>query len=514
NDNEESPAFGVNADLAFGVVSGGYGNDTLVGIDNLFGSSFADNINGNGAANLLFGGAGNDTLMGGGGNDTLNGESGIDWLTGGAGTDLYMGGADSDVVFFEDAPAGATVNLLTGVISNDGYGNAESIFDVENLHGTHFSDHLTLGNGNSYVFGRAGNDTIVGGNGSNNIFGGSGNDSINGGSGTDTANYSSADFDAGGPATQGVTANLSTGLASDNWGHTDTLVSIENLTGSPLADSLTGSAGNNFIDGGAGNDSLYGGDGEDTLRGGAGDDLIDGGTNVLSTTFDRVDYNDSSASVNVNLTTGIATGAGIGTDTLVGIEGITGSAFDDTLVGASTPDLLTGGLGNDILDGAGGFDIVSYGAITGNIVVNLALGTATGAGGNDTLISIEGVIAGSGNDHLIGTSAGDFLRGNAGNDTIDGGAGQDRAAYDFGPAGSSSVNASLITNTVTGTGFGTDTLINIENLRGSNFSDVLEGDGGANDFQGRGGDDTLIGNGANASAGGDAGGEVDVDRRR
>ena len=47
------------------------GIDTLVSIENLVGSAFADILTGNGKANVLSGNGGNDTLTGGGDNDTF-----------------------------------------------------------------------------------------------------------------------------------------------------------------------------------------------------------------------------------------------------------------------------------------------------------------------------------------------------------------------------------------------------------------------------------------------------------
>ena len=57
------------------------GSDTLIGIENLTGSSFNDALTGDGNANMLSGGAGNDTLDGGAGNDTLDGGAGTDTAT-------------------------------------------------------------------------------------------------------------------------------------------------------------------------------------------------------------------------------------------------------------------------------------------------------------------------------------------------------------------------------------------------------------------------------------------------
>jgi Ca2+-binding RTX toxin-like protein len=44
----------------------------------------------------------------------------------------------------------------------------------------------------------------------------------------------------------------------------DTLISIENLTGSSFNDALTGNTGANLLQGGVGNDTLNGGLGNDT----------------------------------------------------------------------------------------------------------------------------------------------------------------------------------------------------------------------------------------------------------
>jgi Ca2+-binding RTX toxin-like protein len=286
---------------------------------------------------------------------------------------------------------------------------------------------------------------------------------------------------------------------------TGTAVS-ETLTGTSEPDVIDGLAGNDLLIGNAGNDTLRGGDGEDTLNGGAGDDLLDGGINTLGATFDRVDYAAATGPVNVNLATGVASGAGIGTDTLVGIEGVQGSSFDDTMIGASTPDYFHGGAGNDYIEGGDGFDLVTHFAATSGINLNFATGTVVGSStGTDTLVSIEGVLGTNFDDSLVGAAASEFFRANAGNDTIDGAAGIDTAAYDFGPSGSTSINANLLTGIASGTGFGTDTLIRIENLRGGNFDDTLIGDNNNNSIAARSGNDTVRGNGGDDSLSGEAG---------
>lgn len=82
---------GVSVSLAVRgpQASGGSGSDTLLGIERLAGSPYADRLTGNAAANVLLGGAGNDRLAGGAGHDLLRGGPGNDRLSGGAGEDHF-----------------------------------------------------------------------------------------------------------------------------------------------------------------------------------------------------------------------------------------------------------------------------------------------------------------------------------------------------------------------------------------------------------------------------------------
>jgi Ca2+-binding RTX toxin-like protein len=123
---------------------------------------------------------------------------------------------------------------------------------------------------NETISGTSGANTIVGGIGRDTLSGLGGADILDGGAGRkDTADYSSS--------TAGVTVDLKAGTASGGDADGDTLIKIENLTGSDEADTLLGNAIRNILVGNDGSDSLSGLGGNDVLRGGDGDDRLEGG---------------------------------------------------------------------------------------------------------------------------------------------------------------------------------------------------------------------------------------------
>ena len=119
-------------------------------------------------------------------------------------------------------------------------------------------------------------------------------------------------------------------------------------------------------------------------------------------------------------------------------DSLTGTSSADGIDGLAGDDTLAGGLGNDTLNGGAGYDIADYSNAGGPVVVNLAAGTASGADGNDVLISIEDVWGSNFDDVLIGNAldnilwddqGNDTLAGGLGDDTMEGGAGIDTALY-------------------------------------------------------------------------------------
>jgi len=106
-------------------------------------------------------------------------------------------------------------------------------------------------------------------NTSNNSGGDAASDSLSGGPGKDVASYATS---SAGVAARLGRAGTNSGDAADDKYH-----GIENLTGSPFADTLAGNGGNNRLNGARGSDLLGGQAGADTLSGGKGADTLAGG---------------------------------------------------------------------------------------------------------------------------------------------------------------------------------------------------------------------------------------------
>lgn len=209
-----------NLAIAFGTV-----------IENATGGAGADTLLGNDAANRLNGGAGADTMTGAGGSDTY-----------------YVNNAGDRVV---------------ETIASRATGGVDTVWS--------YLAACTLGTNveNGRIM-RDGSATLTGNGLANVLTSGNGDSALRGGAGTDTANYSLA--------TAAVNLSLAiSGAQASGGSGSETLTSIENLTGSRYADSLTGNAGANLLSGGNGTDTLAGGGGADTLNGGAGADRLGGG---------------------------------------------------------------------------------------------------------------------------------------------------------------------------------------------------------------------------------------------
>jgi len=322
-------------------------------------------------------------------------------VEGTAGNDLinaaYTGDPEGDRIDNNDA-------ILPGEAPND---------DIVKAGGGHDTVYAGAGNDDVYgesgddkLYGEAGNDMLDGGTGNDSLYGGADNDTLKGGDGCDT---------------------LDGGTGNDL------------LDGGNHDDRLSGGDGDDVLIGGAGTNYLSGGNGDDTFIGGSGADKFNGGTGQ-----DNIDYSASGQGVTVNLKTGDLSGGDAENDTIEsGIDGVIGSAHDDTLTGfdhegTAPSDTYTnefwGNAGNDTISGGGGNDYLDGGADEDLL---------KGGAGDDT------VLGGSGDDLIIGGAGADDLSGGDDQDTFTFGAGEGIGDTVDGGAGGTDHDVLDLTGSVT-----------------------------------------------------------------
>lgn len=474
--------------------------DTFVSIENLTGSAFDDTLTMGAGNNVLQGLAGNDTLDGQGGDDQLFGGAGDDVLRGGAGADLMDGGDGWDTVNYSLSLARVVYVAGDGAASR-GDAVGDTIVNVERIIGSNFDDIFAISNNTDELFGNLGNDSLFGLGGDDLLVGGLGGDLLDGGAGTDTASYA---FAASGVYVYFGDGGNWTGEAAG-----DSLISIENITGTAFNDILGWDNGANRLDGGAGDDLLFGNGGGDILIGGTG--------------FDTASYATASSGVYVFFGDGGNWTGDAAGDQLFSIEGLIGSNFNDILGGDAADNLLVGGAGDDILFGNGGgdiffgndgFDLVSYATATSGIYLFYSdLGNATGdARGDREFSSIEGIIGTNFNDIIGGGNFGDTLAGGGGDDVLYGQGGGDTF---FGNDGFDTVSYALAGSGVymfysdlgnaTGDAAGDREFSSIEQIVGSNFNDIIGTGDFADTIRAGAGNDLLFGQGGNDTLYGGAG---------
>ncbi|MCC5614712.1 calcium-binding protein [Nostoc sp. CHAB 5836] len=384
------------------TLNGGTGDDTLSanystgdnllnggdGNDNLSISSYYDY---SGSPDEVFG---NNTLNGGDGDDSLSFvlyTSPSDLLT-----QTVDGDTGQDLLSVSYIYATKGITSTFNSITNQGSIRADTILvSYKNIEGLN-------------IDGTVYNDDIVGSNGNDTITGSiDGNDTIDGGIGNDLlwlSNYQS---------TQGITStfNATTNIGSMRIG--TNVVSYKNIerldiSGTVYDDNIVGSNGN---------DSLYGGGGsgsKDTIDGGAGNDLLlfsnyqaAEGEGIVST------FNSINNSGSITLGTNRVSYKNI--ERLY----VSGTDYDDNIVGRGGDDsLYGGGGGNDTIDGGTGDDFLVVSS-TGDSLVN-------GGDGNDYISASEALgnnifNGGNGNDGLYGGDGTDifvFDSYNQGTDTL------------------------------------------------------------------------------------------------
>ena len=240
---------------------------------------------------------------------------------------------------------------------------------------------------------------------------------------------------------------------------------IENAVSGSGDDLITGNDANNVLRGNAGADTLMGASGDDTLIGGIGDDMLDGGSGI-----DTVSYVHATEGVIVDLLNGSVNVGEAEGDTFVSIENITGSEERDFLRGDANDNVIRGGNEVDVILGRHGDD------------------TLYGDDGNDSLFGQFG------DDILIGGNGNDTLHGSFGADSLRGGDGNDVASYQLD---NGAVTVDITDNTDnTGAAAG-DTYSFVENVNGSQHSDIIRGNNINNVLRGLDGNDVMYGRGGN-----------------
>lgn len=179
-----SEATGKDADLT--IASGTdlqiYGNDDEHNIINASGGAGTGgqypeelDIRGQDSSETLIGGAGNDFILAGGGKDLLGGGEGGDFIEGEEGRDtVTYRGTD-----------GATVDLASGTVADDGTGSSDFLATVENVIGSANRDDLTGTDGRNKLVGAGSRDFLFGFDGNDRLLGRGGRDQLQGDTGDD-----------------------------------------------------------------------------------------------------------------------------------------------------------------------------------------------------------------------------------------------------------------------------------------------------------------------------------------
>ncbi|MBI0534966.1 calcium-binding protein [Roseomonas sp. KE2513] len=350
--------------------------------------------------------------------------------------------------------------------------------------------------------GTNGNDPLTGTIADDTFFGSLGNDTIAGGGG-----YNELDYRQQAYAVQlGASVTAYSGAVTKSVGGIDNFSGIHRVYGSSLDDVLSGTT-----------DRTSGLAYAFVLSGGGGNDTINGQNNHLN----LVSYSDANSGMTIDLTAGTASGGGVGNDMLIDVRRVQGSNYSDVIVGSVGNDYFDATTGIDQYDGRGGFNTVSYAGLT-NVtayVTSLVAGLYGGAnlvaikpgGEQDVLTSVNQVIGTAGDDAMIGTNAAYsyydvVFRGGAGNDTING-FNSIFNRVDYGSA-TSAVTVDLQAQTAIDGQGGTDRLVLVRNVAGSNFNDTLNGSDfddifrvgslGQHSVDGRGGQNTIAFTGTEA----------------
>ena len=323
----------VQINLSTGIVSGGEGNDTLVGIEWITGSNYSDDLIGSDVSNRIYpdalgdDGAGTNYLVGGA--DYIDGGEGIDILH------LWVSNPDD----WANDLSGVDVNMMSGT-AIDAAGNMDIFVNIENVYGTAYDDQIVDDAGSNKIETYYGNDVISLSDGDDWWADDNGSDE----DGQDTVNLTSTVRWSAGAYAKNVDQGSSLG--------TQNLISLAGKL--RYSDVLDGGSDTDIVNLTSDSDALF------------LDDALSGFHEWLVLDHDSNGRNNHERLINLEVIN-----AGDGDDLLdmtsenYSLEAtsmtLNGGAGEDILWAAEGNDVLNGGDGNDVLNGSAGDDVLSGG---------------------------------------------------------------------------------------------------------------------------------------------------------
>ena len=494
-------------------LEGGVDNDVLYGgadSDDLFGQSGNDSLYGETGDDSLYGGAGNDYLEGGDGNDRFNDynndETGDDTMVGAAGNDILWAGAGTDTLSYYSSTYAVVVNMNTEAVNVggvtvqgiltwgsseiqgsgtalDGWGTVDTFYNFENVLGGQSHDVIMGSPQANRLDGNTGNDTLWGGLGADTLIGGDGNDVffldfdddiISGDSGYDTiyTRYVNTDFS---DASQLPTiTNIEAIDLSANASYVGNTLIISAATVGAIT-----SNNELWVEGEIGDSVLF-------------SDLANWTQQATTGGYKVWASNDGKfVRIATVVTTDALRGTATGADTLTGTGGLDSEPpmidYSDQIQAARVNLSSTNQFG---------------------IAPNTAVTAGTDADGQseitDSLIDVNWIKTGAGDDIILGSSGANYLEGGLGNDLIRPGLGTDTVVggldsdtVDFTDAtGGITID---LNHTVNGAGqasgaLGNKVIHGIENVltAGGNFGDSITGNSADNWIDSGRGADTIV----------------------
>ena len=342
--------------------------------------------------NSLSGGSGNDILIGNGGNDNISAGSGNDTILAGSGDDYIDGGSGNDSYYYNYGDGMDTISdngNFDVIVFNRGIDPEKLVYRNEGndlrimidgsetqgvliknffssidykIEELHFADNVVIRlseiglvltqknigetvTGTEFgdtIYANDGFDTVNAGKGDDIIIGGKGNDQLNGGEGNDTYIY-----------------NIGDGL--------DTISDYQNSSTEGRNDKIKFGEGIKFSDltfRQNGNDLII------TLF----NDITQGIVikSQFSSDYDSIEYLEFADGSQFNLKEN-----GFTFQQTDGHDDVTGTKYDDTIYGGAGNDTLKGENGNDILIGGKGNDVLNGGYGNDTYIWNLGDGLDT-----------------------------------------------------------------------------------------------------------------------------------------